>query len=133
MKIYFKTRKKIKNLEELIKNGYTNYSKKTFRTTYKNSKLTTQECHSARRSFEDLLKISRTYFPETTEKELAKLLFKLNEDINLTCSYCNTINKLVFYKSYHYAWQNINIHTTGYEDKKGKGKYSFNMIKELAK
>lgn len=76
--------RKFEDLHDLLKTGFShqpnqlsnNFGK--FPETFHNKECTYFQCHAARRSFEDLFDISQTYFPETTEEELAKLLFQLN-------------------------------------------------------
>lgn len=131
-KIYFKKNKEFDDIEELLEYGYKGYNS-SFKPTYiKTEKTTFQECHPARRSFGDLLIICRTYFPETTEKQLAKTIFKLNKKIGLRASYCSTINKVVFLKDRKNS--PIDRHMTPSQKvKKGYGTHTFNEIVNLAK
>jgi len=134
MKIYFRSRKKPENMtgiKELLQNGYSGKYDGNFKPTYSDPKCQNQECHPARRSFDDLLTICKTYFPKTTQKELAKTLFELNEEIGLGGSYCITINKPVFFKR---GIKNINSFMfNNRETVKGKSKFSFSQIKSLSK
>lgn len=132
MKIYFKTRKKpenIKDIKELLKSGYTKTQYGGFKKTFKNPELTIPECHSARRSFGDLLYICRTYFPKTTEKELAKTIFELNQEIGLGASICGTIQKTVFVRRAASSPIDIYVCNKAY---RGKGKYSLDDIQKLS-
>ncbi|MFA9239461.1 MAG: hypothetical protein ACEQSQ_06170 [Candidatus Paceibacteria bacterium] len=135
MKIYFKTGKvKIRDIKHLLKIGYSSRSGVEFKKTYRDPECTILECHSARRSFGDLVLICKTYFPETTEKEVAKTLFELNNEIGVRASYCHTINKLVFLKSVYDKGQGLDCNLKySYFNKKGCGNYSYNNIKKLAK
>lgn len=139
--IYFKTKKlpkNIKDIEELLTRGFTSksYESKTFLTTYHDQDCTQKQCHNARRSFDDLFTICKTYFPKTTKKELAKTLFTLSKKINLVASYCYTINKLVFYckdiSTYDTKKGMLRTLREHEYAKKGCGNYNYNMIKKLA-
>lgn len=90
IKIYFKDGYKAKSLKELLTLLYPGtYVKMTFL----DPECTEYQCHgSARRSFEDLLAISNTYF-ETSEKELMKVLL----DLNFNFYKCEEIKKIVFH------------------------------------
>jgi len=92
-KIYFKDAENTKTITELLQAGYsTGY----FQTTYKNKECTISQCHqSARRSFEDLLSITRTYFPRTSEIRLMQALIY----IDIPFYFCGYIKKIVFHIS----------------------------------
>jgi hypothetical protein len=95
-KLYFRNGKSASSLKELIDLLYredNGIRQVTARTTYCDEKCEVAECYSARRSFEDLLAISRTYFPETTEVELMKVL----KELDMSFWYCSDIKKLVFF------------------------------------
>ncbi len=62
-------------------------------TTFADAELTQYECVGARRSFEDLLTITRTYYPETTEIELMGIL----RELNIGYWYCPDVRKIVFF------------------------------------
>lgn len=98
MEIYFKITneelEKIKDIKDLILYHKSLSPIGYFNTTYFDKECTKQQCHSARRSFYDLLDICKTYFPKTTEEELAHFL--VNEQ-NISCFYCRDIQKVVFY------------------------------------
>lgn len=133
MGIYFKSRKKPKNMsgiKELLRSGYTGRNDGTFKQTFEDEACTIPECHPARRSFGDLLAICKTHFPKTTEKELAKVVFELNKEIGLGGSYCNTIEKPVFFVRGVKDERSF-IFGREYDRKKGVSKYSFNSIKNL--
>jgi hypothetical protein len=140
--IYFKggDSPDITNIEELIKNGFygTSYFlSHQFEQTYFDSEYKELECKAARRSFTALVEICQTYFPETTEEDVAKVLVKLisgKEDSYLACGFCSTINKVVFCKQYSEflkpgisSWGNINATT-----REGEDGISFNQILKLA-
>lgn len=136
MNIYFKTRKKPQNMtgiKELLRTGFglkSNYG--TFKETFKDPKCTIPECHPARRSFGDLLDICRTHFPNTTEQELAKVMFELHDEIGLGGSVCGTINKPVFFvRGKGLAFDTYFQGPS--RTYKGKSKYSFKMIEDFAK
>lgn len=86
------------SLFDLINDGFSVLSwdntGKRFVATYSDEECSYEECHEARRSFYDLLEIARTYFPNTTEKELAEAISKLE---NITCFICCDIEKYVFF------------------------------------
>lgn len=139
MQIYLKISKDaaINNIYDLIlygyygNNGESIYSYK-FHRTYKDKECTIEECHPARRSFEDLLKICKTYFPNTTEVELALTLEKLRIDKKISCLYCNTINKLVFISHKSSAELSFTCYVHKSEiNTKGNGKYCLKDILNL--
>ena len=130
MKIYFEIDKKPRTVKELLKKGFSTLDGR-FKVTYKDSKYKKKQCHSARRSFDDLLNICKTYFPRTKEQRLAKVLFQLNKEIGLGCIFCGTISKLVFHK----RGMDLKINQSlpgSLNHYRGVGEYSFNMIKKLA-
>ncbi len=131
MKIYLNTKKEFKNIEELIQYGYTRNQEK-FKRTYLDPKCKIQDCHPARRSFGDLLLICKTYFPKTTEKELAKALFSLNKKTGLRASFCGTINKLVFLKNRKGMPMDI-VMDGSIRTRKGQGTHSYSEILQLSK
>lgn len=65
------------------------------RPTFKDPECTKVECIAERRSFEDLLALARTYFPETKETDLMSVLIELG----MKYYECSDIGKIVF----HYA------------------------------
>ena len=86
----------INSLRDLIRSLYTNQSgsKRDYaRPTYHDKDCTRLECSAFRRSFEDLLTLARTYFPDTTKKELMLVLV----DLDLSWTFCGDIGKIVFY------------------------------------
>lgn len=133
--IYLKTKKKFKDIEDLVEYGYKIPNAYGFKPTFKNKECSIFECHqNAYRSFDGLLEICQTYFPETTDKDLAKLIFKLHKKIGLIPSYCGTIKKIVFEK--HIPSKTIDINNNLYlceYTKKGDGTHSWNMIVKLEK
>lgn len=92
--IYFKYAEKAKNLEQLLEIGFT-AAYGMFQPTYEDKEFTKTQCKSARRSFNDLLRIAKTYFPKTTQKELATIL------VNKYASfYCAGMQLVIFLKEY---------------------------------
>ena len=79
------------SLREFISKCFDGYR---FYATYHDPENVEMQCHRARRSFDDLLEISRTYFPETTEKELVDILF--SPDMKMFIRFCPDIRKAVF-------------------------------------
>jgi hypothetical protein len=69
-----------------------------FCETFHDPELTQEECHKARRSFKALVEIAQTYYPNTSEKEVAALLVKAGKDQSFRMStlYCPDIKKWVF-------------------------------------
>lgn len=138
--IYFKEAIGAYNLKDLLKRGFSCRRGEgewySFVKTYSNPQLTREECHEARRSFDDLLEISRTYFPDTTEEELAKTLYELHGEINLYFFFCSDIHKQVFctcpkeamsYGKFSCSeWPNSSFENSG------RSKYSAKRIMELA-
>lgn len=131
-KLYYKGAENAKTLKSLIKNAFLHGS--GFPQTFTNKRYEGNQCRAgANRSFGDLLRLSRTYFPNTTQIELAKLIFELSKEIKIYAQFCHTVNKVVFRKSYDYQNISLEQYIDVYEDKVGVDKYSFNMIKKLAK
>lgn len=132
----------LNNIDELLIYGYNNGFVYRFVETYADIECKQRECHSARRSFEDLLEICQTYFPETTERDLAKSLYKLSHTENalslkpgchIRIMYCSTIEKMVFTtddKTWeYYCDERGDSHTL--RNRNGKGKYCYNDIMYL--
>lgn len=116
MKIYFNVTKKVKNVQELIDNLYrtnNNRSNNFAKKTYNEPELITEQCHSARRSFEDLFNIAKTYFPESTKVDVMNALLNIK---NITFFRCYTINKIVFSKNngYKISINNLEILENNY-------------------
>ena len=121
------------SLKRLLSKGWAG-DYQSFVETYNDKECKDIECGRARRSFEDLLEISRTYFPETTEIELAKTLQELGNKHNLIASFCGDINKLVFWKwVFIKPYKNDLLHYVddSKRDTKGNSPYSANDIQEL--
>lgn len=121
------------NVYDLLKFGYTQYGEKSwgerFVKTYSDPECTQLECKAARRSFDDLLTISRTYFPETTEVELAKTLEQLRKERVVFCLFCPDIERVVFYRSTGYGHDSFkNGVNENYHDREGTSNYSLNTI-----
>lgn len=92
MKIYFKYAD-TKDLKSLMRSLYSHNGYAC--PTYLDSEFNKIQCAGSRRSFEDLLIISKTYFPKVTKEELMQCLI----DIKIKFYFCNNINKIVFH--YH--------------------------------
>lgn len=86
-----------------------------FCETYNDPEFTSEECHEARRSFKALLEIAQTYYPETTELELAHLLVTAGKDQSFRMStlYCPDIKKWVFYRYPSFSTYEIILRSTG--------------------
>lgn len=97
--------------------------------TYYDKDFRFEQCRPARRSFEDLLALSKTYYPNTTEKELIEILHKLNEDDQVVASFCGDIEKLVFlYIGNNPPGNLFHDIEAEYRDEQGLGKYSVNIL-----
>jgi hypothetical protein len=134
--IYFREADKAKNIEQLIRLGFESYSGPSFVETYSDSNFTLLECKKAFRSFNALLEICQTYFPNTTAKELAKLLFDTNKFVYAL--FCNTIDEVVFTKFDRYddspGTDNMfyRLKENAYYHVKGKSGISFEDIYNLS-
>lgn len=103
-KIYLKE-PNLTDLKSLITDGYSVHG--YFVKTFNDETCTSVQCkEGARRSFEDLLAISKTYFPKTTEVDLMKVL----KQINMNFYFCSTVKKIVF----HYLG-NFNLEKNGFD------------------
>lgn len=109
-----------------------------FVETYCDEACTELQCREAYRSFEDLLEISRTYFPGTTEEQLAKVLFELNL-VGLEASYCHEIQKVVFsmfrdfrHVCFYEDFLDDDEELGDLYDEEGLGEYSIKDIYDLA-
>lgn len=115
MEIYLKTKNNPSVLKDLLLELFSNggATKRTNVTTYSNKDCTTVQCSSGRlRSFDDVLKIAKTYFPRTTAKKLIKELltldFGLSEPLYLKMSNCTTIRRIVmWYDTDHFEANSI--------------------------
>lgn len=100
-KIYFKEADQCETLDVLLANlfSFEGYSKET----YYDPEFKHSQCKElSRRSFEDLLSISNTYFPNTTEEQLMQSL----NSVGIRFYHCNDINKIVFHFNWHTAISN---------------------------
>lgn len=99
-----------------------------FVKTYLDATCTEQESMPARRSFDDLLLIARTYFPDVSETEVIKTLSSIDR---MRCFVCTDINKPVFYiRSY---LDNCDTFSAMGTHLTGKSAYSIDKLKELLK
>jgi hypothetical protein len=101
MRIYVKPIEglEIKSVKDLIDTLYRNNSttiRYAANETYKDKNLTKRQCHQAIRSFDDLLRIARTRFPDTSEKELMGVL----KELNFSVDFCYDVRKFVFTRQY---------------------------------
>ena len=98
-KLYVNYKKKYKETaEEFFNRLYENpYG---FPTTYSGINCDNRQCENgAQRSFSDLYKLMKTYYPRITHKQLIKIINKKctrNKYFNLI--YCPDVNKIVLYK-----------------------------------
>ena len=142
MAIYFRggNSPEITNIVELLEHGFLGHIEKEsyqFKETYHDEELEETECNPARRSFSALVEICQTYFPETTEKDVAKVVIDFirgGTSSFLCCGFCSTINKVVFCRQ-HSDYNLPNISSWGNSNPKSKigdDGISFNYILELA-
>lgn len=100
-------------------------------TYYKDNPLgLVQTNEYRRRSFGDLYALVTTYFPEATEKDLAKILIEFCKKDFICGDYCTGINRAVFYifrENYVQFWMH-----PGKEYKIGNDGYSHEIIEQLA-
>ena len=102
-KLYIK-KPNLKSLKDLIKSGYDKNGIRFVATYYDKSYKKIQCPNDRRRSFEDLLAVSKTYFPKTTQIQLMSVLKDL--DIKWYC--CGYVKKIVFH---HAGTFNLNENT----------------------
>lgn len=134
-KLYIANGGKYKDAYSLMKGNF-NEAMGKFTRTYYDEDCVEQELYPARRSFEDLLVVCRTYFPRTPKKKLAEILVQLHSEIRLRTLYCRDIEKVVFVRADYES----PFHTGagGFEtlddrrNKKGRGEYSIGDICRLA-
>lgn len=116
------------SLKDLISKGFCKIGGR-FVETYHDEDCNIRQCREANRSFEDLLEISQTYFPETTPKILIDTLQEIhNTEGGLVCMFCSDIDKPVFYK-YSNTYSLFYYVSDG--SKKGNSPYCVNDFKEL--
>lgn len=108
-------------------------------TTYYSKSDKVQCKQDAGRSFGDLLRLGRHYFPNLKKKQLASILMKLGNEGKLGVVKCGDIKALSFYRR-NKGWYNM-FKTAGYTDRfteiqrkevGSKDGLSFNKIKEMA-
>lgn len=99
-KIYVNYKKKYKETPEeffnrLYKDSY------GFPTTYIDIDCTDKQCESgANRSFSDLYKLMKTYYPKITHKQLIKIINKkCTRNKYFYLIYCPDVQKIVLYKA----------------------------------
>lgn len=100
-----------------------------FPLTYKDEWYKERQCHQARRSLEDIIEIIQTYYPEVTEREIARWIIELVNEKNMRCHFCGNVRKFVFINDSPVNWDGISI---GESSMKGDGKYSIQDIFKLA-
>ncbi len=138
MKIYTKIEEKYRgNIYEYLKAGFTHPGQGVlkFVETYQDEECTITECHPARRSFEDLIEICKTAFPECTEKDVACVIMEMGKDPKnfVSTFFCPDIHKPVFFinlGSRHY-FPYLNSRT-GDRSKRGNSKYCLLDVYKLA-
>jgi len=106
-----------------------------FVRTYHDEAFNNQQCGVARRTFEDLYCIVKTYYPSYTKRNLAKMLNTLNIKDNIFPMWCNAQDKVVFIRKNSSSNDRAFEHYMEHDDHsdKGNGGYSLNDIKKLMK
>lgn len=93
--LYIKTQKPFKSIKDVIDCLFSDSSGKRkpyAKPIYSDKECTKIQCAAHRRSFDDMLRLVRGYFPDATPLDLMKAL----KDLNIKCSYCYTTRKVVF-------------------------------------
>lgn len=122
-------------LKDFLKSKFS-ASRGFFQNTFYDKECIRQQCHSGRRSFGDLLIISQTYYEDTTEEDLAEIIFDLICEGFLYITYCTGINKNVCYHSQQSvvdingAFQKLK-NMGDYYSKKGYDTHSWKNVAEL--
>ena len=134
MKLYINNEDVLKyrcNLYEFVKNYYKQNQPATYET--EDCKLISLQCQKGcNRSFQDMLWLCQTYFPETTAKELAKIWRKLYDEKITEVFFCSDINKVVsHHDSYPGCWQSDDYDDAGWDYECAYG-WSKNSIYDLA-
>lgn len=96
----------LKSLKDLIKSGYDKNGIRFVETYYDKNYKNVQCLNDKRRSFEDLLAVSKTYFPKTTQVQLMNVL----KDLDILWYYCSHVKKIVF----HHAG-NFNLYDNSFQ------------------
>lgn len=113
----------VKNLDHLFSLFTSEYNKERFNDTFLDPECTMLDCSARNRSFGDILKVVKTYLPNTTDKEVARYLVSNN----ITCLFCPDIKKLVFVPDNFQGF----VRLYGSENKKGYD-ISYNELLSLA-
>ena len=134
MKLYINNKEVLAhrdNLYEFVKAYYVNKTPATYKE--EDCNLKSLQCNKdANRSFQDMLWLCQTYFPDTTDKQLAVIWRKLYDNAIIEVFYCADIHKVVSYNdSNPGCWQSDDYHDLGwyYECEYG---WSKNSIYDLA-
>lgn len=98
--------KKFKTLREFL--NFSIDANGMFKPTYWDQACTKKQCHRARRSMPEIMKIVKTYYPEeVSEKDVLMELLTLRKSNGYGCNFpelrfCTDIKKNVF--RYNYGW-----------------------------
>ena len=136
-KIYCKVPKTL-YATEFLRKGFSakrNTIPGKFVETFYDEECTKRQCVVARRTFEDLYVIVKTYYPKYTKSNVAKMIKTLHEKDNVFPIWCNAQDKIVFYKKSTSAKGLAINHFIQDEDwdDNGNGEYSWNDIVKLMK
>lgn len=105
-----------------------------FVETFSDEECTIRECHSARRSMEDLISIVQTVFPEATEKDVIDAMFQMYDEGGMATYFCPDIKKHVFFRtSVKLPSPNRNGTFHHVTNERRNGKYSLEEIYIIAR
>lgn len=142
MKKIYTTIKDRSSVYNYLKAGFTgeqsgtiaNYILIKFVETFSDEECTIRECHSARRSMEDLICIVQTVFPEATEKDVIDAMFQMYDEGGMATYFCPDIKKHVFFKtSVKLPSPNRNSALFDFIDERRNGKYTLREIYTIAR
>lgn len=126
-KLYIRNSEQAETLEKLMLIGFAGHYMGFFQNTFLDIECNKLEDKQRRRSFDDLLVVARTYFPETTEEELAQVLTKIPK---MRALFCRDIEKVVFVRDTDSKFK-IDLNSAN-SYTKGQSKYCANDIYKLA-
>lgn len=127
-----------------IFNDFGNIKNLTFPRTYDNIENFGKENYNCNknyhRSFDDICLLLKTYYPNITDRKVAKILEKIINSRKLTgFLFCREIKKWVFYSTIVEYWKVHDNYVMNYSNSidkvniKGDGKYCMNDILKLMK
>jgi hypothetical protein len=134
-KIYCKIEKQM-YATEFLRLGFTatrNSIPGKFVETFHDEECSVTQCKVARRTFQDLYAIIKTYYPKYTKKNVANMLKTLHKSDNIFPIWCHAQDKIVFIKQ---KPRGENLLITHYIQNEswtatGNGNYSWKNINNL--